>query len=72
MPTYRMKGSSSWKGSNIRALSNPSTVVSASFFGGAIPYYACREDARMAVLYMADCGRLRVREALNGLWTAGL
>ena len=42
------------------------------FFGGAIPYYACREDVRMAVLYMADCGRLRMGEALNGLWTAGL
>jgi LmbE family N-acetylglucosaminyl deacetylase len=42
------------------------------FFGGAIPYYACREDVRMDVLYMADCGRLRMREALNGLWTAGL
>lgn len=42
------------------------------FFGGAIPYYASREDVRMDVLYMADCGRLRMREALNGLWTAGL
>ena len=42
------------------------------FFGGAIPYYAHRDDVSMAVLYMTDCGRGRVQEALNGLWTAGL
>lgn len=42
------------------------------FFGGSIPYYAAREDVTIGVLYMADCGRLRYREALNGLWSAGL
>lgn len=42
------------------------------FFGGTIPYYASREDVTIGVLYMADCGRLRHREALNGLWSAGL
>lgn len=42
------------------------------FFGGSIPYYAAREDATIGVLYMADCGRHRYREALNGLWSAGL
>lgn len=42
------------------------------FFGGAIPYYAFRDDVKVAVLYMATCSRIRVREALDGLWTAGL
>lgn len=42
------------------------------FFGGSIPYYAAREDVTLGVLYMADCGRARYREALNGLWSAGL
>lgn len=42
------------------------------FFGGTIPYYAAREDVTIGVLYMADCGRARYREALDGLWTAGL
>lgn len=42
------------------------------FFGGSIPYYAAREDVTIGVLYMADCGRARYREALDGLWTAGL
>ena len=42
------------------------------FFGGAIPYYTHREGVNAAVLYMADCGRTRCREALDGLWTAGV
>ena len=42
------------------------------FFGGSIPYYAARQDVTVGVLYMADCGRYRYREALNGLWSAGL
>lgn len=42
------------------------------FFGGSIPYYSWRDDVTIAVVYMADCGRLRYREALNGLWSAGL
>ena len=42
------------------------------FFGGAIPYYSWRDDVTIGVLYMANCGRLRYREALNGLWCAGL
>ena len=42
------------------------------FFGGSIPYYSWRDDVTIAVVYMANCGRLRYREALNGLWCAGL
>lgn len=42
------------------------------FFGGSIPYYAAREDVTIGVLYMTNCGRARYREALDGLWTAGL
>ena len=42
------------------------------FFGGGIPAYAAREDVTVAVLYMASCSRIRCREGLDGLWTAGL
>ena len=42
------------------------------FFGGAIPAYAAQEDLTVAVLYMTTCSRLRCREGLDGLWTAGL
>ena len=42
------------------------------FFGGAIPAYAAREDVNTAVLYMTTCSRIRCREGLDGLWTAGL
>ena len=42
------------------------------FFGGAIPYYCAREDVSVGVLYMANCGRIRYRETLDGLWTCGL
>ncbi len=42
------------------------------FFGGAVPYYSWRDDVSIAVLYLADCGRYRYREALDGLWSAGL
>ena len=41
------------------------------FFGGAIPY-ACHRGADVGVVYMANCGRSRYAEALDGLWTAGL
>ena len=41
------------------------------FFGGTIPY-ACRKGADVAVVYMANCGRSRYAEALDGLWTTGL
>ena len=41
------------------------------FLGGAIPYYA-HQDVKMAVLFMTDCSRMRMREGLDGLWTAGL
>ena len=42
------------------------------FLGGTIPLYAARPDVSMGVLYMANCGRLRYREALDALWSAGL
>ena len=41
------------------------------YFGGAIPY-ACHIGAEVGVVYMANCGRTRYGEALDGLWTAGL
>ena len=42
------------------------------YMGGTIPYYSVVRDARVTVVYMTDCGRHRRREALRGLWTAGL
>ncbi len=41
------------------------------FLGGTIPY-ACQKGLDVGVVYMADCGRDRYAEALDGLWTAGL
>lgn len=41
------------------------------YFGGIIPYYNSVRNKKVEVVYMADCGRLRRGEALNGLWTAG-
>ncbi|MBR6965465.1 MAG: PIG-L family deacetylase [Clostridia bacterium] len=41
------------------------------FFGGMIPYYS-EAGKTVAVVYMANCGRDRYAEALDGLWTAGL
>ncbi len=41
------------------------------FFGGMIPYYNSKGKT-VTVVYMTNCGRGRYREALNGLWTAGL
>ena len=42
------------------------------FFGGTIPYYAGERGLSVQVAYMSDVGRLRVDEALNALWHAGL
>lgn len=41
------------------------------FFGGMIPYYAGEKKLDTIVVYMADCGSLRLHEALDGLWTCG-
>ena len=41
------------------------------FFGGAIPYYVS-QGRDIAMVYMANCGRTRYREALDGMWSAGL
>jgi len=42
------------------------------FFGGTIPYYAGEQKLAVQVVYMANEDRLRVDEALNGLWHAGV
>lgn len=42
------------------------------FFGGIIPYYEHVMDKRVQVVYMADCGRYRREEALDGLWASGM
>ncbi len=41
------------------------------FFGGILPYYCGVRGKKVQVVYMADCGRLRRGEALDGLWVAG-
>ena len=41
------------------------------FFGGTIPYYAA-QGKTVAVVYMAECSRMRYAEALDGLWSCGL
>ncbi len=41
------------------------------FFGGTIPYYVA-QGKKVGVVYMADCGRDRYAEALDGLWSCGL
>ncbi len=41
------------------------------FLGGTIPYY-CAAGKTVAMMYLGHGGRLRYREALDGLWTAGL
>ena len=42
------------------------------FFGGTIPYYAGERKLAVQVVYMANADRVRVDEALNGLWHAGV
>ncbi len=41
------------------------------FFGGAIPQ-AVAEGKEVLVVYMADCGRDRLAEAMDGLWAVGV
>ncbi len=41
------------------------------FFGGTIPYYVA-QGKNVVVVYMADCGRSRYEEAMEGLWSCGL
>ena len=41
------------------------------FFGGTIPYYVA-QGKNVVVVYMADCGRSRYAEAMEGLWACGL
>ena len=41
------------------------------YLGGTIPYYAVAKQRPTVVVYMADCGRYRRKEALNGLWAMG-
>ncbi|MBQ3668649.1 MAG: PIG-L family deacetylase, partial [Clostridia bacterium] len=42
------------------------------WFGGLLPYYDSVLGKNVQVVYMTDCGRPRVREALNGLWVMGM
>ncbi len=42
------------------------------WFGGTIPYYAVAEQRPTVVVYMANCGRRRRGEALDGLWAMGV
>lgn len=42
------------------------------FLGGTIPYYAWRKDVTMGVMYLTEGERVRMKEALDGLWTAGV
>ena len=42
------------------------------FFGGIIPYYEYVREKDVQVVYMANCGRTRKNEALNGLWAGGV
>ena len=42
------------------------------WFGGLLPYYGVQEERSAIVVYMTDCGRNRITEALNGLWAMGL
>ncbi|MBQ9197956.1 MAG: PIG-L family deacetylase [Clostridia bacterium] len=41
------------------------------FLGGTVPY-ACAKGKAVAMVYMTNGGRERYREALDGMWTAGL
>lgn len=41
------------------------------FLGGTVPLY-CAQGKKVAVVYMTNGGRSRYREALDGMWTAGL
>lgn len=42
------------------------------WFGGTIPTYAVDQGKRTVIVYMANCGRLRCGEAMNGLWAMGI
>ncbi len=46
------------------------------FFAGILPYYAREMDYQVQLVYMTDhhnnCGDIRMREILDGLWTAGV
>ncbi len=41
------------------------------YFGGTMPVYAA-QGKNVQVAYLIDCGLLRTREALAGLWTVGI
>ena len=42
------------------------------FFGGGIPTYAAERKNRVLVAYLANCGKRRTHELLNGLWSMGV
>ena len=42
------------------------------WFGGTLPTYAVDQRKPTVVVYMANCGRSRRAEAMNGLWAMGI
>lgn len=42
------------------------------FMGGILPMYSVEGNVPTSVIYMANCGRTRREEALNGLWRIGI
>lgn len=42
------------------------------FFGGGIPTYAAERKKKTVVAYLANCGKRRTHELLNGLWSMGV
>ena len=42
------------------------------WFGGMLPYYGVVRGKQVQVVYMTNCSRRRVKEAMNGLYVMGL
>lgn len=42
------------------------------WFGGLLPYYGVQQEKSTLVVYMTNCGRPRIAEALRGLWSMGI
>ena len=41
------------------------------FFSGLVPWYSHLGE-KLGIVYMANCGRARCREALDGIWISGM
>jgi LmbE family N-acetylglucosaminyl deacetylase len=42
------------------------------YFGGTLSTYAAEKKKDVQVAYLINCGTVRIREALSGLWTVGI